>query len=107
RRRDRRPHHRPHPAGDPRSDRGAAMIRPTRRAVLLFALGVPFAFLLVILDRVLWEFSLDLGALVLVALGVDMLLALPRRRLRVDIQLPDALHIGDAGAIELDLAARH
>ena len=30
---------------------GAAMIRPTRRAVLLFALGVPFAFLLVISTR--------------------------------------------------------
>ena len=83
------------------------MIRPTRRAVLLFALGVPFAFLLVILDRALWEFSLDLGALVLVALGVDMLLALRRRLLRVDVQLPDALHIGEAGAIELELAARH
>jgi hypothetical protein len=33
------------------------MIRPARRAVLLFALGVPFAFLLVVLDPALWEFA--------------------------------------------------
>ena len=81
------------------------MIRPTRRAVLLFALGVAFAFLLVILDRDLWEFSFDLGALVLVAIGIDALLGLPRRRLRVEVTLPDALYVGEAGAIEVELAA--
>ena len=56
------------------------MIRPTRRAVLLFALGVPFAFLLVVLDPAL-EFCLDFGALVLIALG-GRAADLPRRRLK-------------------------
>jgi len=84
------------------------MIRPTRRAVLLFALAVAFAFLLVIVDRNLWEFSFDLGALVLIAIGIDALLGLARRRLRVEVTLPDALYVGEAGAIEVELAAsRH
>ena len=82
------------------------MIRPTRRAVLLFALGVPFAFLLVVLDPALWEFCLDFGALVLIALGVDALLTLPRRRLEVEVDLPEALYVGEAGEIKVVLAAR-
>ena len=83
------------------------MIRPTRRAVLLFALGVPFAFLLVVLDPALWEFCLDFGALVLIALGVDALLTLPRRRLEVEVDLPEALYVGEAGEIKVVLAARY
>jgi uncharacterized protein (DUF58 family) len=82
------------------------MIRPTRGAVLLFALGVPFAFLLVVLDPALWEFCLDFGALVLIALGVDALLTLPRRRLEVEVDLPEVLYVGEAGEIKVVLAAR-
>ncbi|HEY2111590.1 MAG TPA: hypothetical protein VGH25_07665, partial [Dongiaceae bacterium] len=82
------------------------MIRPTRRAVLLFALGVPFAFLLVVLDPALWEFCLDFGALVLIALGVDALLTLTRRRLEVEVDLPEVLYVGEAGEIKVVLAAK-
>jgi uncharacterized protein (DUF58 family) len=84
------------------------MIRPTRRAVLLFALGVPIAFLLVILHRNLWRFSFDFGALVLIMLGADALLTLRRRGLAVEVALPDSLYVGEAGEIRLQLTTnRH
>jgi uncharacterized protein (DUF58 family) len=82
------------------------MIRPTRRAVLLFALAVPLAFLLVVIDPALWEFCLDFGALVLIALGVDALLTLPRRRLVVEVSLPETLYVGEAGEIKVRLSAQ-
>jgi uncharacterized protein (DUF58 family) len=80
------------------------MIRPTRRAVLLFALGVPLAFLMVVLDRALWRFCLDYGALVLIAVGVDALRALPARRLGVTVEVPDALYVGERQAAGVSLA---
>ena len=49
-RRDRGPHGGSHPARNPRPDAGAAMIRPTLRAVRVFAVGVPLALLIVIVD---------------------------------------------------------
>jgi len=80
------------------------MIRPTLRAVTLFAAGVPLALFMVIYDPDLWLWSFDLGALVLVALAIDAALAFPRRMLKVTATGPDSLQVGDRGLVTVTIA---
>src|SRR5262249_11539414 len=104
RRRDRGPYPGPHPGRDPRPHGGAAMMRPTPRAVLLFAWGVAPALFLVIFRPELWAWSLYYGALVLLAIAVDAVLAFPVRALRVTTEGPDSLQIGESGALTVTIA---
>ncbi len=84
------------------------MIRPTRRAVLIFAVGIPVALIMVIADPALWPFSFDYGAFVLLAMATDALLAFPGRSLDVKIATPSRLFIGERGTIAAVIAAtRH
>jgi uncharacterized protein (DUF58 family) len=84
------------------------MIRPTRRAVLIFAVGVPLSLLMVIIDPALWPFSFDYGVLVLLVTATDALLAFPARLLDVKIATPARLYIGEGGIIAAVIAAtRH
>ena len=95
---------RSHSARDPRPDAGAPMIRPTRRAVMIFTLGVPLALFLVIYDAGLWALSFDYGVLVLVAVATDGLLAFPPRRLKLDVAVPQSLYIGERGVVGVTIA---
>ena len=81
------------------------MIRPTLRAVLIFAAGIPVALLVVIFDSSLWPLSFNLAVLVLVTMGMDALLALPPRRLDIRVVTPDRLHIGERGSITVVVGA--
>jgi len=84
------------------------MTRPTRRAVLVFALGVPLALFLVIYDAGLWALSFDYGVLVLIAIATDGFLAFPPRRLALDLGVPATLYIGERGTLMAAIApARH
>jgi uncharacterized protein (DUF58 family) len=80
------------------------MIRPTRRAVMIFSLGVPLALFLVIYDAGLWALSFDFGVLVLVAVATDGLLAFPPRRLKLDAAAPQSLYIGERGVLGVTIA---
>jgi hypothetical protein len=81
------------------------MIRPTGRAVLAFAGGIPLALFVVIYDPGLWVLSFNYGALVLLVAGTDALLAFPPRLLDVKITVPEHLYIGERGASVLTMAA--
>jgi uncharacterized protein (DUF58 family) len=81
------------------------MIRPTGRAVLIFAAGIPLALFAVIYDPNLWVLSFTYGALVLLAVASDALLAFPQRLLKVEIKVPDRLYIGERGAVTVVIAA--
>jgi uncharacterized protein (DUF58 family) len=81
------------------------MIRPTRRAVLIFVAGLPISLLLVSIFPASWVFTLDYSVLVLLAMAADALVAWPARRLTVHVSVPDHLFIGEAGAITVTLAA--
>jgi uncharacterized protein (DUF58 family) len=81
------------------------MIRPTRRAVLIFTLGIPAALFMVIHDPALWVMSFDFAALVLVAMITDAGLAFPPRLLAVRIATPDRLYIGERAAVTATIAA--
>jgi uncharacterized protein (DUF58 family) len=82
------------------------MMRPTRRAVLIFALGFPLALFVVIYNGALWPFTFNYGALVLIALASDWALGLGSRALTVAVQTPPHLQIGEQGAVTAVLNAR-
>jgi uncharacterized protein (DUF58 family) len=70
-------------------------VRPTRRAVLVAALGLPVALLPTIVHPRLWPFwPLYLGAFVL-AFGLDALLAPRRRKVTCTAEVPGTIYIGE------------
>jgi uncharacterized protein (DUF58 family) len=81
------------------------MIRPTGRAVAVFAAGIPVALLIVILAPQLWWVALDYGVLALIVIATDALLTFPPRLLSVKVALPDHLYIGEHGSIGVAIAA--
>ena len=82
------------------------MMRPTRKAVLLFALLLPLPWLIVVFDQALWPFAFDASALVLVVMATDALLAFPGRLLGADLSLPEAGFVGEPLHGALSLTAR-
>jgi uncharacterized protein (DUF58 family) len=81
------------------------MIRPTPRAVLLFACGIPVALLVISYDVRLWAWPFIYAPLALAAIAVDAAFAFPHRALRVTTEGPDSLQIGEAGAITATIAS--
>jgi uncharacterized protein (DUF58 family) len=81
------------------------MIRPTARAVLIFAAGIPLALFIVIYNPSLWVLSFNYGLVVVLITGTDLLLALSPRSLGVKVTTPDRLYIGENGAITVTLTA--
>jgi uncharacterized protein (DUF58 family) len=79
------------------------MIQPTLRAFTIFAIGVPAALFLVIYEPDLWLWSFDWGLFVLVAIGTDLMLAFPRRLLRVTVAAPDSMQVGEHGAVTVTI----
>jgi uncharacterized protein (DUF58 family) len=81
------------------------MIRPTRRAIFLFVLGVPLALFLVIYDAALWPWPFDWSALVLVAVATDAALALPLRLFPVTARAPERIYLGEEGVVTVVIDA--
>jgi uncharacterized protein (DUF58 family) len=83
-------------------------MRPTVRAVVLAALGLPVSLLPTLAEPRLWTLWPAFLGVLLLALGVDAAL-LPRRRdLSLDLELPDEMLVGEPGrgALLLRLASR-
>jgi uncharacterized protein (DUF58 family) len=81
------------------------MIQPTPRAVLVFAAGIPPALFLIIADPSLWRLSSGYAALVLLAIATDALQAAGVRGLRVEIDAPQSMQIGDTATITATILA--
>jgi uncharacterized protein (DUF58 family) len=79
------------------------MIRPTPRCVLLLAGGVPVALVPALVAPRLWTLWLTVLALSLLAAGLDLVLGIPSRRLRVDADAPATLYIGERDPLRLVL----
>ncbi|HEV3087021.1 MAG TPA: DUF58 domain-containing protein [Candidatus Elarobacter sp.] len=79
------------------------MMRPTRRAVMVFAALLPLPWLLIVLRPAWWPFALDASLAVLIVLATDALLAYPARLLRADFALPQTGYVGEPIAAELTL----
>jgi uncharacterized protein (DUF58 family) len=72
----------------------------------MFLAGIALAVGVVAFSTRLWTAWLSyLGAALMIA-GVDFVLAMPRRRLKIDVVMPDQLFIGDHGYAELAITAR-
>jgi len=77
------------------------MIQPTPRTVVLVAATVPVALLTVVQEVDWWPLSFNLAVVMVLAFGIDALLAFPRRWLDLAIVVPETIAIGDRGAIVL------
>ncbi len=80
-------------------------MRPTGRAILLFAAGVPVTLALVLIDETLWPLGLALLALAIFLVGLDGIRALSPRRLTIKTELPGMLYAGAADELRLNLSA--
>jgi uncharacterized protein (DUF58 family) len=79
------------------------MIRPTLRAVLLFAAGIPLAVLVIVLNAEFWPLVLGYVALAFLALGLDALMAMPGRALMLRADIPPTLYAGDSDTLRVNL----
>jgi uncharacterized protein (DUF58 family) len=70
-------------------------MRPTRRAILLAALGLPVALLPVAVHERLWPFWPAYLGLLALAVGVDMLWAPRRKAVAASVEMPGTLYIGE------------
>lgn len=81
------------------------MIRPTFRAVILFTIGIPLAFGVILADESAWPFVLAFLFLCCFALLTDSLMALSPGRLDIDLTIPKVIFIGQAEALLVRLQA--
>jgi uncharacterized protein (DUF58 family) len=81
------------------------MIRPTLRAVLVFACGIPLALLVVSVNSNLWALSFDYGLLALLIGASDWALACRWHSLKIEVATPSRLYIGERGATTLSITA--
>ncbi len=79
-------------------------MRPTRLAVLVFAAAVPLAIVAILVDEDLWAVGLVYVGAALAAVAMDALSALPPSRLRLELQGPEVLFIGDSAELTIRLS---
>lgn len=84
------------------------MIRPTRRAVFLFAAGLPLAMLLIVAAPQWWTVCLQYAGVMIAAMLADAFLAFPLRRLNIEVTAPSRIFIAETGTVTAGLpATRH
>ena len=80
-------------------------MRPTRRAVLLFAAVVPLSLAAVLANEGLWPFGFALLAVAIFLTGLDGMRALSPRALQVDTHTPGVLYAGGTDDLQVTLRA--
>src|SRR5262245_56627819 len=80
-------------------------MRPTLHCALLFVAGIGAALLPALVAERLWTVWLAALALLLVATGLDAVLAPRPKGLAVSVRPPESLHVGVAGTLTLSLHA--
>ncbi len=80
-------------------------MRPTPFAALVIAVGIPAALVLILVDMRLWPIGLLYLALVVVLMGADVVLAIPRRALRLEATPPALLYVGETDDLRVVVQA--
>ena len=80
-------------------------MRPTGRAIFLFAAGVPLSLAVVLTRESLWPFGLALLAVAIFLTGLDGLRALSPRALTIDPRSPNMLYTGASDELRVTLSA--
>lgn len=83
------------------------MMRPTLKAVLLFAISVPLAFIIISAAREFWFASFYWPVAVLAFMLADFMLALHNNRLEAAIKRPYQLYVGQEGLVKAELSAQN
>jgi len=78
-------------------------MRPTGRAILLFASTVPLSLAIVLADENLWPFGFALLALAIFLTGLDGIRAFSPRALRVEALAPGVLYAGGSDELRVML----
>ena len=79
-------------------------MRPTFRAFLVLAAGIPLTLFLIIFDDALWPIGIAYLGFALLVIGFDALRTSPFRRLSLTIETPDVLFVGETDSFK-DLSA--
>lgn len=85
------------------ADRGA--IRPTPRAALVLAAGIPPGFLLLTWNASLWILPVAYALFALAAIGIDAAMTRRPRRVGIEAFAPERLYVGRSGTLVLDIDA--
>ena len=80
-------------------------MRPTGRAIFLFAAGVPLSLAVVLVDERLWPFGFALLAVVIFLTGLDGIRALSPGALEIDARPPGILYAGASDELRVTLSA--
>jgi uncharacterized protein (DUF58 family) len=75
------------------------MIRPTRRAILLFAAGIPIALIAIAVDAGNWRAGLYYSMFVILVILADASMAVPVSAIAPRFGLPERLYIGESGVL--------
>ena len=81
-------------------------MRPTLRCLVVFLAGIPVSLGAVSIHPRLWTVWLAYLGAALLLTGLDALLALPRRRMRVTVDVPAQIFIGETAPARVQLAVR-
>jgi uncharacterized protein (DUF58 family) len=80
-------------------------MRPTLRCLIVLLAGIPVALGAVIVEPRLWAVWIVYLGAALTSAGLDAVLGLPARRLRITAALPEQVFIGETGAAVVELVA--
>lgn len=80
-------------------------MRPTFRTFALFAAGVPFSLVLILIDETFWPFGLGYLGFALLVTGIDLTRTPPFSLLSLEIDPPPMLYVGTGGTLPLRLAS--
>lgn len=80
-------------------------MRPTLRCLLVFLAGIPVSLGAVAIHSRLWTVWITYLGAALMLTGLDALLGLARRRLRITAKVPEQMFIGETGTAVIELAA--
>jgi len=79
-------------------------MRPTVRCLVLFIVGIPVLLVGVSIDPKLWTVWISYLGAALLLTGIDAVLALPKRRMKVKVDAPEQIFIGDTTPAKLHIA---
>ena len=78
-------------------------MRPTVRCLVLFIVGIPVSLAGVSIDAKLWTVWLSYVGAALLLTGIDAVLALPKRRMKIRVDAPEQIFIGDTVPAKLHI----
>src|SRR5688572_2361831 len=79
-------------------------MRPTVRCLVLFIIGIPVSLAGVSIDPKLWTVWISYLGAALLLTGIDAVLAHPKRRMRVKVEPPEQIFIGETMPAKLSVS---